>query len=69
MRGIVPDKVYQHDVNYVYKGLFVFLDEPSSEIGVSDDGFYPSGSPYRVQRHAANIRERKRMLRCVENFH
>ncbi|KAG8269021.1 response to oxidative stress [Homalodisca vitripennis] len=28
-----------------------------------DDGYYPSGSPYRVQRQAANIRERKRMLR------
>lgn len=27
--------------------------------------FYPSGSPYRIQRHAANIRERKRMLRSV----
>ncbi|EEB18037.1 hypothetical protein Phum_PHUM498340 [Pediculus humanus corporis] len=43
-------------------------DEPSSEIGVSDDGFYPSGSPYRVQRHAANIRERKRMLSINSAF-
>lgn len=42
-----------------------FLDDPSNELGVADDGFYPSGSPYRVQRHAANIRERKRMLRWV----
>lgn len=26
---------------------------------------YFNGSPYRVQRHAANIRERKRMLRSA----
>jgi len=43
------------------------LDDGAGDGGGVDDGFYPSGSPYRVQRHAANIRERKRMLRCV-NF-
>ena len=35
-----------------------------SSSGAGDGSeFYPSGSPYRIQRHAANIRERKRMLR------
>ncbi|KAJ9579541.1 hypothetical protein L9F63_004800, partial [Diploptera punctata] len=43
-------------------------DEQGGDLGSSSgagDGneFYPSGSPYRIQRHAANIRERKRMLR------
>ncbi|XP_046671502.1 helix-loop-helix protein 13-like isoform X2 [Homalodisca vitripennis] len=37
-------------------------DEAHDGLGC-DDGYYPSGSPYRVQRQAANIRERKRMLR------
>ncbi|KAL7640220.1 UNVERIFIED_CONTAM: hypothetical protein RMT77_009634 [Armadillidium vulgare] len=32
-----------------------------------DEDFYPSGSPYRVQRHAANIRERKRMLSSINS--
>lgn len=43
----------------------VIVDDPGDGVG-GEDTFYPSGSPYRVQRHAANIRERKRMLRCVE---
>nr|CAD7261412.1 unnamed protein product [Timema shepardi] len=33
-----------------------------------EEGFYPSGSPYRVQRHAANIRERKRMLSTTSYY-
>ncbi|XP_069996371.1 uncharacterized protein [Penaeus vannamei] len=33
-----------------------------------DDAYYPAGSPYRVQRHAANIRERKRMLSINSAF-
>ncbi|XP_054272245.1 uncharacterized protein LOC128992608 isoform X2 [Macrosteles quadrilineatus] len=33
------------------------------DIGEAEDGYYGAGSPYRVQRQAANIRERKRMLR------
>ncbi|XP_063593082.1 transcription factor ATOH1-like [Penaeus indicus] len=32
-----------------------------------DDAYYPAGSPYRVQRHAANIRERKRMLSSINS--
>ncbi|KAA0185533.1 hypothetical protein HAZT_HAZT003724 [Hyalella azteca] len=32
------------------------------------DEFYPSGSPYRVQRQAANVRERKRMLSINSAF-
>ncbi|XP_042864355.1 uncharacterized protein LOC122248403 [Penaeus japonicus] len=32
-----------------------------------DDSYYPAGSPYRVQRHAANIRERKRMLSSINS--
>ncbi|KAK6618617.1 hypothetical protein RUM43_013008 [Polyplax serrata] len=42
-------------------------DDPSNELGVGDDGFYTTGSPYRVQRHAANIRERKRMLSSINS--
>ncbi|XP_018910686.2 uncharacterized protein Fer2 isoform X3 [Bemisia tabaci] len=34
--------------------------------GESEHFFGSNGSPYRVQRHAANIRERKRMLRSAE---
>ncbi|XP_068084388.1 uncharacterized protein Fer2 [Anabrus simplex] len=42
--------------------------EGSSElVGGGDEAFYPSGSPYRIQRHAANIRERKRMLRSASS--
>lgn len=33
--------------------------------GGSGGGNTGGGSPYRVQRHAANIRERKRMLRSA----
>ncbi|PNF23995.1 hypothetical protein B7P43_G09279, partial [Cryptotermes secundus] len=43
-------------------------NEQASDLGGSAaDGteYYPSGSPYRIQRHAANIRERKRMLRSA----
>ena len=43
-------------------------DEQASDLGGSAaDGseYYPNGSPYRIQRHAANIRERKRMLRSA----
>ncbi|XP_042858317.1 uncharacterized protein LOC122244471 isoform X1 [Penaeus japonicus] len=32
-----------------------------------EEEYYPSGSPYRVQRHAANIRERKRMLSSINS--
>ena len=43
-------------------------DEQAGDLGGSAaDGseYYPNGSPYRIQRHAANIRERKRMLRSA----
>ncbi|XP_063840370.1 uncharacterized protein LOC135089078 isoform X2 [Scylla paramamosain] len=33
-----------------------------------EEEYYPTGSPYRVQRHAANIRERKRMLSINSAF-
>ncbi|XP_069690125.1 musculin [Periplaneta americana] len=45
-------------------------DDQGGELGGSAaDGteFYPSGSPYRIQRHAANIRERKRMLSSINS--
>ncbi|ODM98177.1 Helix-loop-helix protein 13, partial [Orchesella cincta] len=29
------------------------------------ENYYPPGGPYKMQRHSANIRERKRMLRSV----
>lgn len=38
-------------------------DHNDTEINGVEEGYYPNGSPYRIQRHAANIRERKRMLR------
>jgi hypothetical protein len=54
------------------KGLIevwcLFADEQAGDLGGSTaDGseYYPNGSPYRIQRHAANIRERKRMLRSA----
>jgi hypothetical protein len=36
-------------------------------IGPRNEG-YPSHGPYKVQRHAANIRERKRMLSINSAF-
>ncbi|XP_046742341.1 protein twist-like isoform X2 [Diprion similis] len=36
--------------------------------GGVEEGYYPNGSPYRIQRHAANIRERKRMLSINSAF-
>ncbi|XP_054272248.1 helix-loop-helix protein 13 isoform X4 [Macrosteles quadrilineatus] len=38
------------------------------DIGEAEDGYYGAGSPYRVQRQAANIRERKRMLSINSAF-
>lgn len=32
-----------------------------------EESYYPNGSPYRIQRHAANIRERKRMLSSINS--
>ncbi|XP_012217261.1 heart- and neural crest derivatives-expressed protein 2-like isoform X2 [Linepithema humile] len=40
-------------------------DHNDSEMSGVEEGYYPNGSPYRIQRHAANIRERKRMLRSL----
>ncbi|CAL8110444.1 unnamed protein product [Orchesella dallaii] len=45
----------------------------SHHFGVAESGrmegpennYYPPGGPYKIQRHAANVRERKRMLRSV----
>nr|CAD7455833.1 unnamed protein product [Timema tahoe] len=44
-------------------------DDHQNSLEGGEEGFYPSGSPYRVQRHAANIRERKRMLRSAPTPH
>ncbi|XP_014206786.1 basic helix-loop-helix transcription factor amos [Copidosoma floridanum] len=38
-----------------------------NEASGGEDGYYPNGSPYRIQRHAANIRERKRMLSSINS--
>lgn len=43
--------------------IIIPLDHNDTEINGVEEGYYPNGSPYRIQRHAANIRERKRMLR------
>jgi hypothetical protein len=52
-----------------YNPNVVFVaDEQAGDLGGSaGDGseYYSNGSPYRIQRHAANIRERKRMLRSA----
>jgi len=40
----------------------LFLPTPAGGEEESEE-YYPNGSPYRVQRQAANVRERKRMLR------
>lgn len=45
-----------HYVNFFYS-------DHDTEMNGVEEGYYPNGSPYRIQRHAANIRERKRMLR------
>ncbi|EGI70782.1 hypothetical protein G5I_00440 [Acromyrmex echinatior] len=41
----------------------VSTPDHDTEMNGVEEGYYPNGSPYRIQRHAANIRERKRMLR------
>ncbi|XP_076298552.1 uncharacterized protein LOC143217806 isoform X1 [Lasioglossum baleicum] len=43
-------------------------DHNDTEINGVEEGYYPNGSPYRIQRHAANIRERKRMLSLITVF-
>lgn len=56
------------EYTYLIMVVFFIADEQASDLGGSAaDGteYYPSGSPYRIQRHAANIRERKRMLRSA----
>ena len=48
-------------------GVSVAEEQAGDLGGSAADGseYYPNGSPYRIQRHAANIRERKRMLRSA----
>ncbi|XP_063991344.1 protein dimmed-like isoform X3 [Diachasmimorpha longicaudata] len=43
-------------------------DHNDNEMNGVDEGYYPNGSPYRIQRHAANIRERRRMLSINSAF-
>ncbi|XP_072760737.1 uncharacterized protein [Anoplolepis gracilipes] len=42
-------------------------DHNDTEMNGVEEGYYPNGSPYRIQRHAANIRERKRMLSSINS--
>ncbi|XP_016836881.1 basic helix-loop-helix transcription factor amos isoform X3 [Nasonia vitripennis] len=42
-------------------------DHTENEMNGVEEGYYPNGSPYRIQRHAANIRERKRMLSSINS--
>ncbi|XP_011306838.1 uncharacterized protein Fer2 isoform X1 [Fopius arisanus] len=42
-------------------------DHNDNEMNGVDEGYYPNGSPYRIQRHAANIRERRRMLSSINS--
>lgn len=52
-------------MNFSFRIYYIIfpLDHNDTEINGVEEGYYPNGSPYRIQRHAANIRERKRMLR------
>ncbi|XP_066586243.1 uncharacterized protein Fer2 isoform X2 [Prorops nasuta] len=43
-------------------------DHNDGDLNGIEEGYYPNGSPYRIQRHAANIRERKRMLSINSAF-
>ncbi|XP_043267192.1 basic helix-loop-helix transcription factor amos isoform X2 [Venturia canescens] len=43
-------------------------DHNDAEMNGVEDSYYPNGSPFRAQRHAANIRERRRMLSGIEIF-
>ncbi|XP_034943622.1 myogenic factor 6 isoform X2 [Chelonus insularis] len=43
-------------------------DHNENEINGFEEGYYPNGSPYRIQRNAANIRERRRMLSINSAF-
>ncbi|XP_011499648.1 PREDICTED: achaete-scute homolog 1 isoform X2 [Ceratosolen solmsi marchali] len=43
-------------------------DHTENDMNGVEEGYYPNGSPYRIQRHAANIRERKRMLSINSAF-
>ncbi|KAI4504486.1 hypothetical protein M0802_000036 [Mischocyttarus mexicanus] len=42
-------------------------DHNDTDMNGVEEGYYPNGSPYRIQRHAANIRERKRMLSSINS--
>ncbi|KAH1024468.1 hypothetical protein HUJ05_003945, partial [Dendroctonus ponderosae] len=62
---------FTYKENYTFFILFnyFFVDTGpcgSSGANLSSSEFYGS-SPYRVQRHAANIRERKRMLSSINS--
>ncbi|KAL0129787.1 hypothetical protein PUN28_001799 [Cardiocondyla obscurior] len=45
----------------------VSTPDHDTDINGVEEGYYPNGSPYRIQRHAANIRERKRMLSSINS--
>uniref|UniRef100_A0A1B6CPI0 BHLH domain-containing protein n=1 Tax=Clastoptera arizonana TaxID=38151 RepID=A0A1B6CPI0_9HEMI len=62
--GELPSCVYaSRNVNHLPYLNLGTQDDIHESLGGSDEGYYPTGSPYRMQRQAANIRERKRMLR------
>lgn len=48
-----------------FNAICFFLDNSQCSASSLAPPDYYSGSPYRIQRHAANIRERKRMLRSA----
>ncbi|XP_047740764.1 uncharacterized protein LOC125179265 isoform X2 [Hyalella azteca] len=60
----LPSCAYAHNRLH---GLPFLVHPGGGEDDVGDE-FYPSGSPYRVQRQAANVRERKRMLSINSAF-
>ncbi|CAG5101982.1 Similar to hlh-13: Helix-loop-helix protein 13 (Caenorhabditis elegans) [Cotesia congregata] len=42
-------------------------DHNDNDLNGFEEGYYPNGSPYRIQRNAANIRERRRMLSSINS--
>lgn len=56
-------EVYLISFNYTVMKHFIISEHTENDLNGNEEGYYPNGSPYRIQRHAANIRERKRMLR------
>lgn len=67
----LPSCAFAHPHMHPLPGSLPFLVHAAGGVGGPEEGeeeyYHPNGSPYRVQRHAANIRERKRMLSSINS--